>query len=655
MFVFNLQPPFQDCKMNQNKLLGQVAFATQYAKIKADGKRETYQDAMDRVKAMHIAKFPQLEATITRVFEDFVYPQIVFPSQRSTQFAGIAIERNNMRMYNCTASYCDRTRFFAEGFWLLMSGCGVGFSIQKHHIERLPNLINASQRDNRLFQVHTVEDSIEGWAEAIDLLVKSYLPSNDDEARYSVNFHFDKVRPEGSSISIGGVAPGPQVLKTAIEQVKSILDKAVDEDQTKLRPIQCFDLFMFISHAALLSSRRAATIALFSPSDDEMMKAKTGDWWKDNPQRAYANISAQIIVDGTEDQLVFDQVIENAKQYGEPGFFFAKSTEYSTNPCGEIGLYPRYENEDGSFSSGWAVCNLNEIVVANIKDENELYEACKAASILGTIQASYTKTGYLGEVTKKIIERDALIGVSLTGIMHNKDLIKDELLIMKCANAVKVMNTAISTIIGINEALRCTTIKPSGNSSTIAGCSAGIHPYHAKHYIRRMRINKINPIWQEIKNKLPEVCCDDDPQVGIVAFACEAPDNAILRKDLKATEFLDWVASFQRHWVLMGDRIDEKQKGLTHNVSNTCTVKLNEWDEVKEKIWSIRNLVKGVSLLSDYGDMIYKNAPYETSDINDEKYQVLLNADWSKVDLSVGGYIEPVQVDPACAGGVCLL
>jgi ribonucleoside-diphosphate reductase alpha chain len=239
--------------------------------------------------------------------------------------------------------------------------------------------------------------------------------------------------------------------------------------------------------------------------------------------------------------------------------------------------------------------------------------------------------------------------------MHNKDLIKDELLIMKCANAVKVMNTAISTIIGINQALRCTTIKPSGNSSTIAGCSAGIHPYHAKHYIRRMRINKINPIWQEIKNKLPEVCCDDDPQVGIVAFACEAPDNAILRKDLKAIEFLDWVASFQRHWVLMGDRIDENQKGLTHNVSNTCTVKFDEWDEVKEKIWSIRNLVKGVSLLSDYGDMIYKNAPYETSDINDEKYQVLLNADWSKVDLLVGGYIEPVQVDPACAGGVCLL
>jgi ribonucleoside-diphosphate reductase alpha chain len=170
-----------------------------------------------------------------------------------------------------------------------------------------------------------------------------------------------------------------------------------------------------------------------------------------------------------------------------------------------------------------------------------------------------------------------------------------------------------------------------------------------------MRINKINPIWQEILNKLPEVCDDSEAQVGIVSFACEAPDGAILRKDIDAISFLDKVAFFQKYWVLPGTKDIENQHGLTHNVSNTCSVKADEWESVIDKIWSLRSEVKGISLLSDYGDMVYKNAPYETSDINDPKYQSLLNADWSKVDLELGGYVEPVQADPACSGGVCLL
>ena len=259
--------------MSQNSLLGKVAFATQYAHIKADGTRETYIDAMTRVKNMHQKKFPYLANRIEDVFKTFVNHGLVFPSQRSTQFAGVAIERNNMRMYNCTASYVDRVRFFAEGFWLLMSGCGVGFSVQKHHIAKLPSLISKTQRDFRLKKIHVVEDSIEGWAEAINLLMKSYLPVNDDEAGHCISFHYDQVRPEGASISIGGVAPGPKVLETAIERVRSILDDAVNQGQSRLKSIQCFDIFMHISHAALLSSRRAATIALFSPDDEEMMTA----------------------------------------------------------------------------------------------------------------------------------------------------------------------------------------------------------------------------------------------------------------------------------------------------------------------------------------------------------------------------------------------
>ena len=646
--------------MAQNEILGKVAFATQYSHIKKDGKRETYIDAMTRVKQMHQEKFPNLWTQIEAVFQGFVFPGVVFPSQRSTQFGGIAIKRNNMRMYNCTASYVDRVRFFAEGFWLLMSGCGVGFSVQKHHVAKLPNLIAKDQRDNRLNLVHVIEDSIEGWAEAIHVLTKSYLPSNEDEAKHCINFHYDQVRPEGSPISIGGVAPGPKVLEVAIEKVRFILDQAVNQGQSKLKPIQCFDIFMHISHAALLSSRRAATIALFSPDDEEMMTAKTGNWWQDNPQRAYANISAQILLDGFENKSVFTDIIANARQYGEPGFFFCYDKEFSTNPCGEIGLYPTFKDDQGNVSSGWAVCNLNEIVIAKVRDADHLLQACKAAAFLGTLQASYTNTGYLGETTKKIIERDALLGVSMTGIMSNPNMIFDEMTLKQCSKAVHDKNVEIAKLININPALRCTTVKPSGNSSTVAGCSAGIHPYHAKKYIRTMRINKINPIWQEILNKLPEVCDDRDPQVGIVSFACEAPEGALLRKDLSASDFLDKVEFIQRYWVKTTTQLREKdQYGLSHNVSNTCTVKDDEWDDLINKIWRLRDSVKGISLLSDYGDHVYENAPYQTvSEDNEqmlEKYNKLLLVDWSKVDLNVGGYKENPSVEPACAGGVCLI
>jgi ribonucleoside-diphosphate reductase alpha chain len=243
----------------------------------------------------------------------------------------------------------------------------------------------------------------------------------------------------------------------------------------------------------------------------------------------------------------------------------------------------------------------------------------------------------------------------MTGIMHNPKLIENKNLLQMGGLMIRNENELTAKAIGINQALRCTTIKPSGNSSTVAGCCAGIHPYHARYYIRRMRINKINPIWAEILNKLPQVCDDSDPQVGIVAFACEAPEKAILRKDIDAIEFLNKVKFFQDYWVMAGNREIESQKGLTHNVSNTCTVKSGEWDAIKDRIWDLRKSVRGISLLSDYGDTVYKNAPYETSDISDEYYKTLLGADWSLVDFSLGGYVENPQADPACAGGVCLL
>jgi len=667
----------------QNEILGKVSFAAQYAKPTETG-RETWEEAVSRVEAMHLKKFERNLVDISdeiRWAFDLVREKRVFPSQRSMQFGGHPIIKNNMRMFNCTFSYCDRTRFFAECFWLLLSGCGTGFSIRKQHVKKLPPLISAKHWQKRPTRIHQISDTIEGWANAAWLQIESYCLGSYYNVEHDKELEFDYslIRAKGSPISSGGRSPGHEPLKTALEKIRKRMREMISRDQ-KFHPIDCFDLVMYLSEAVLSGGvRRSASIAIFDQDDQEMIEAKQGDWWKHNPERAYANISAGVKLDGSEEQTIVNDIVHAAKEWGEPGVAFFKSHEHGTNPCAEIGLLgtlvkdvngdivneitidmleakDRYEkNGFYTFESGWQGCNLTEINMAKNHTMGQFFEACKAAAFIGTLQASYTRTGYLSFTTRSILEREALIGVSMTGMCENELSFRPDVL-QQGASIVNQENRRVADMIRINYASRTTCIKPSGNTSTVAGgISSGIHPHHAKKYIRRMRISKVNPIWEELMSKVPQACHDYNEHTGIISFACSAPQGSVSRETSKALDHLERVKLVYENWVLPGSK-DSRVEGLTHNVSNTCTVKEDEWDDVAAFIWSNREALRGVALLGYVADHLYDMAPYQTvveGHESEKLWNDLASIDWGGVNLFVEGEGENPALDPACSAGRC--
>jgi ribonucleoside-triphosphate reductase (thioredoxin) len=661
--------------MSQNEIMGRVAFAAQYAKPTPNG-RESWEEAIDRVAAMHKKKYPEEEERIDWAFS-LVKDKRVVPSQRSTQFGGDAILRRNMRIYNCTFSPADRPRFFSEMFWLLLCGCGTGFSVRHSDISRLPRVIIKNAYLSRRTMEYVVQDSIEGWAEALQALLDSYFFTDyfDHSYDYELEFNFKKVRPKGSPISSGGIAPGPAPLETCLQNIKKILHSRFGQ---RLRSIDVFDICMELSAAVLSGGvRRSASICLFDNDDHLMLNAKTGEWWKFAPNRAYANISATIPTDGRETKSMINRVVKLNREWGEPGVYFSDSPDFGTNPCCEIGLYPyfvqsafgthqtdlplsvtrnrsRLEMGGWVWRSGWAVCNLTEINMEKNQTEEKFFEACEAASYIGTLQAGYTETGYLGKVTQTIIEQEALIGVSLTG-MHANPLSFVPSILRDGAAIVEDINHLTAKRIGINYASRLTCIKPSGNTSTILGTSSGIHPFHADRYIRTIRLSKINPIWQLIKEQLPEAIIDLEGDTGIIQFACVG--NGTPRDHLSARDFLESVALVQSSWVEYGSK-GSRVEGLSHNVSNTCTVKDDEWGVVSDWLWKNRRSVRGVALLSDYGDTVYENAPYQTvkeGTKQEKEWERLLTLDWSKIDLTSVGGGNDAHLMSGCDGLKCQL
>ena len=665
----------------QNELLGQVAFSAQYARpLVGGGGRETWAHAVNRIEAMHLKRYPQVVGETMSAFK-LVADQRVFPSQRSTQFGGKAIERNNMRIYNCTYSPCDRPRFFSEAFWLLLSGCGTGFSLRRKDLERLPRLLAPSEMIRRERRVHQVSDSIEGWAYAVQLLIDSYLHRGYYEDYYDYRFDYSLVRPKGAPISSGGIAPGAKPLRDAMDKIESLLHKLVLDRRPRLRSIDCFDIMMLLSEAVLSGGvRRSASIAIFDSDDELMMNAKTGDWYVDHPQRAYANISAGLSISGA-DRSTVDHIVELARQWGEPGVMWCQNEHHGTNPCAEIGLFPYlvtnvkgeqvteisldllerrkyYESIGYEFTSGWSVCNLTEINGAKVKNRQDFLEACRAAAHIGTLQAGYTYQGYLLLASKVILQQEALLGVSITGMCAAPELLFDPELLEEGAQVCIEQNRKTAAAIGIKPASRVTTIKPSGNTSTVAGTSAGIHPFHARRYIRRMRIARVNPVWAELWAKVPQACLELDEHTGVVAFACAAPVGALTREHDSALAHLERVRLVYQHWVLPGSK-HSRVEGLTHNVSNTCTVKPDEWDDVADFLWDARGELRGVALLGYFGDSQYNNAPYQTVEEGTESEELwlkLAGIDWSGVDLyQIDSDYFDAQLEPACAGGTCNL
>ena len=626
--------------------LANYSFVSKYARwIPEKKRRETWNESVERVKTMMLNKYfeiPEIHGDIEWAYE-MMRKKRILGSQRALQFGGKPIFKHNARIYNCIASYCDRLRFFQECMYLLLCGCGTGFSVQKHHVEKLPSFVKEKKGSKKF----SVPDSIEGWSDAVGVLISSYFEQNElfpDYRGKNISFDFDEIRPEGSYLSSSaGKAPGPEPLKNALANIKKVLDKALknswlcSQDIRKLAPIDAYDIVMYSADAVISGGvRRSATICLFSADDEEMSKAKTGRWFTENPQRGRSNNSALLLREETTIEQ-FSKLMESVKEFGEPGFVWADSTELIVNPCVEIGMWPVDEK---TGESGWQACNLSTINCAKVKSEENFFEACKAASIIGTLQAGFSSFPYLGEISENIIKREALLGVSMTGIMEQHEVCLNADIQKLGSKVVKNENKRVSKIIKINQAARTTCIKPEGTSSCVLGTSSGIHPHHAKRYIRRVQANKLEPIYNHFQTINPRACEEsvwsNNDSDDVVSFCIEVPAGSKTKNQVGAIDLLGHVKSTQQNWVVTGTNKSLcTQPWLVHNVSNTINVKPDEWDEVEKYIYKNRKYFCGISLLPISGDKDYPQAPFTTIYLPSEQV-----AHYGDASLFVSGLIE---------------
>lgn len=598
------------------KALQDYTFVSKYARYNPDLKRrETWGEAVNRVRDMHLKKYPQIKEEITWAFNQ-VKNKRVLGSQRALQFGGKPIEKKNARLYNCCASYCDRLRFFQECFWLLLCGCGTGFSVQKHHIAKLPEILSTWTNKDKINQkIFVVPDSIEGWSDALGVLLSSFFGGNNysEYAGFEVIFDFSLIRPEGALLtSSAGKAPGYKPLERALEKIRHLLQRCILDGQTRLRPLDAYDIVMHASDAVLSGGvRRSATICLFSPDDMEMATAKIGNWFVENPQRSRSNNSALLVRNSTTKEQ-FQKLMIFVREFGEPGFVWTDSTELLVNPCVEINFCAI---DPIGTESGWCFCNLCEINGKKCKTKKDFHIAAKAAAIIGTCQAGYTDFNYLGEITKRIVENEALLGVSITGIMDNPDILLDAGIQREVAKLILKVNDQIAKKIGIKSTARATCIKPGGTTSCVLGTASGIHPHHAKRYIRRTQANYLENPLRHFKQFNPlaveKSVWSENGNDEVLAFCIDVPNGAKTKNDIDAITLLNYVKSTQQNWVITGTCKDRCVKPwLTHNVSNTITVRDNEWNDVTDFIYDNRQFFAGISLLPITGDKDFPQAPF---------------------------------------------
>jgi ribonucleoside-diphosphate reductase alpha chain len=567
-------------------------------------------------------------------------------------------------MFNCSFGLVDRLDAFSEAMFLLLCGCGVGYSVQFDHVEKLPPI---GYVDEKKIRHHVVADSIEGWADALKALVYSYQYG----VYLEVSYH--EIRPAGALLKTsGGRAPGHMKLKESIERVRKVLDGAQGR---KLRPIECHRIMCHAADAVLSGGiRRSAMIALFSLDDSEMMNCKTGNWFTKEPWLSNANNSVSLKRDDVKKKQ-FRRIFEMTKQFGEPGFYFTSDHDCGCNPCGEISLNPKLHVDDelksrmatkgitvevGQVLTGWAFCNLCEINAAKFTSLDDFMQAAKAATIIGTLQASYTKMPYLGWVSEEIAEREALLGISMTGMLDAPDIACNPEYQRKVATKIKEWNADYAERLGIRPAARTTCIKPAGTTSLALGCVAsGHHAHHARRYIRRVTADELEFVFQAFKVANPGLCVRKPDGKWVVEFPVEAPPGAIVKADLDARKFLDMVKSTQQNWVVPGTASDKFSPGLTHNVSNTVQVRPEEWDGVADYLWDNREYLTGVSLLPSSGDKDFAFAPNEEiqTEADEARWNSIL-ANYRPVDYAA--LVESTDgtaltSEPACAGGACAI
>jgi len=611
-----------------NEILSEITVFMKYAKYLPDfQRRETWEELVTRNKEMHLKKYPQLAEEIEEVYK-MVYGKKILPSMRSMQFAGKPIEVSPNRIYNCAYMPIDDYRAFGEAMFLLLGGTGVGYSVQKHHVDQLPEIRKPSAKRTKRF---LIADSIEGWADAVKALIKSYFAGTS-----RIDFDFSDIRPKGARlVTSGGKAPGAQPLKECLMKVQGILD--AKEDGDKLTPIEVHDMVCHIADAVLAGGiRRAALISLFSADDDEMIACKSGAWWENNPQRGRANNSAVLVRHKVTKEFFMDlwKRVELSGA-GEPGIYLTNDKDWGTNPCCEIALRP------------FQFCNLCEVNVSDIESQEDLNARVKAASFLGTLQAGYTNFHYLRDVWRRTTEKDALIGVSMTGIGSGTVLGYN---MKEAAKIVKEENARVAELIGINKSARTTTVKPAGTTSLTLGTSSGIHAWHNDYYVRRIRVGKNEAIYDYLVNNHPELIEDEyfrPHDTAVISIPQKAPEGAILRTE-SPFQLLERIKKVHLEWVKPGHRSGNN----THNVSATVSLKPEEWDLAGEWMWENRDHYNGLSVLP-YSDHTYIQSPFE--DCTEEQYtemmKSLINVDLSQV-IELDDATD-LKGELACAGGAC--
>ena len=609
------------------RILSNLTVYMKYAKyLPKKNRRENWGEIVTRNKEMHIKKFPDLKEEIDNAYK-YVFDKKILPSMRSVQFAGKPIELNNSRLYNCSFLPIDAPEAFSEVMFLLLSGCGVGYSVQNNHIEKLPPITKPTKTRRYL-----VGDSIEGWADAIKMQIKAYYSGRADP-----EFDYGDVRQKGAMlITAGGKAPGPEPLKNCIHNIKKIFDRKQNGEY--LTSLEVHDILCYIADAVLSGGiRRSAMIALFDFDDFDMLTCKFGTWYEENPQRGRSNNSAVIVRHMIEEESFqkFWKMIELSGS-GEPGFFFTNDPSWGLNPCAEISLRP------------FQFCNLVTINAGNIESQEDFNERAKAATLIATLQASYTNFHYLRDIWKRTTEKEALIGISMTGIASGNIFNYSS---KETVAIIKTENARVAELIGIKPAARTTTVKPEGTSSLVLGTSSGNHAWDSEFYIRRLRVGKDEAIYKYLIKNHPEIVEDEffKPHLqAVISIPQKAPIGAITKHNETAIQLLKRVEYLYENWIKPGNR-----KGVNkNNVSTTVTVKSHEWDEVGQWMWNNRNSYTALAVLP-YSDHSYVQAPFEQiSEIEyHQKMKVLHDINLNNV-IEVEDNTEQ-RDNLACSGSSC--
>jgi ribonucleoside-diphosphate reductase alpha chain len=617
------------------KFLSDLKLHSDYFKWLEDkGRYETWEDACENIIDGHRKKYVNYKKTVEPYLEsalESMKDQAVLASQRNLQYRHEQIMKHNTRMFNCTSGHIARNRVFQEIFYLALSGCGFGGGLS------IPFVNNLSKIQKRTLgtKTYVIEDSIEGWANSLGVIMSSYFVDEQpfpEFAGYEVKFDYSQIREKGAFISGGFKAPGPEGLKQSLEKIEALIEKWLTNEGNKIRPILAFDIICHSADAVLSGGvRRSALNMIVDPNDTEMIHAKTGNWRNENPQRGRSNNSVLLLRSEVQKEQ-FNYLVQLNDGANDIGFVFANSWFDMFNPCFEILKIPVLDTVDFSKIKyddveeyvknnkekfGIQGCNLTEINAEKATTKDKFLKACKDASILGTLQAGYTSFPYLGETSRKIFEREALLGVSITGWMNNPKLFNAELL-EEGAQMVKDTNKEVAAVIGINQAARTTCVKPSGNASVVLGTASGIHPEHSEKYFRIMQLNKESNTAKWLVDNmgflLEESVWSSTKSDYVVFVPVENPKVGLFKKDMKGIKHLELIKLVQQHWVNAGTNHELcAYKGVNHNTS--CTVIIDDKDAIVDYIWEERDFFTAVSFMSDYGDKDFNQAPF-TSVLN---------------------------------------